>query len=154
LLVAASLSACEEEVNPEAVPEVAEVAVEPGRVEVGPGRVVIDLPETRLRDAELPFSDDDQGKMILANGFLVGERLPDGFFLRTEDDNVLFVETTDVETAVPTEPGDGVRVVGPLRKATQLVFQGWKTDALGDELQGEFDLVDIWYVDAAAVMDV
>jgi hypothetical protein len=149
LSAALLLSACEDEAEIDEVPEVAEVEVEPGRVEVEPGRVVIDVPDVEFEEESLPFSDDDLGEMIMANGYVVGVPLANGFFLRTEGNHVIFVKSTQ-----PVAPGDGVRVVGPVRKTTHAIFDAWETEALGTELVAEWKLTDIYYIDAVSVEDI
>ena len=93
-----------------------------------------------------PLAPDDVGKIVVATGTVVGVVIPAGFFLRTDGGHVLFVQT-----AVPVAPGATVQVVGPLQKATVAVFDGWKTNALGGKIQPDWDLEDLWYVDATAV---
>jgi hypothetical protein len=149
LSAALLLSACEDEAEIDEVPEVAEVEAEPGRVEVEPGRVNIDLPDVELEEESLPFTDDDLGEMIMANGYVVGVPLANGFFLRTEGNHVIFVRSDQ-----PMTGGGAVRVVGPLRKATHAVFDSWEADAFGTELEAEWKLVDIYYIDAVSIEDI
>ena len=95
---------------------------------------VPEVAEVRLEEL-YPLSPDDVGKVIMANGTVVGRAVPGGFFLRTEGAQVLFVRTP-----VPVSPGSVVRVVGPLQQATVAVFDEWEEDALEGEVEAEWDI--------------
>lgn len=75
-------------------------------------------------------------------------KLPNGFFLKTERSQVLFVEH-DRPSVVNS--GDTVRVVGPLALAATAVFDGWKADALEGEIEAEWKILPLWYLKAAQV---
>jgi hypothetical protein len=89
---------------------------------------------------------DDVGEDIMATGWVVGLPLPNGFFLRTEDDRVVFVDT---DASVQT--GDVVRVMGPLAAAEAVVFEGWEGDAFDAGFEAEWDVETVVYIDAASV---
>jgi hypothetical protein len=110
--------------------------------------VEVDEGEVRLEDKHLPLSSEDIGDVILATGTVVGTPLPNGFFLKTERSQVLFVEEPQ-----PSEvkSGDTVRVTGPLAMAAVAAFEGWKADALEGEIEAEWQILPLWYVRAAQV---
>ena len=125
LVVAATVAACEsDEPDLADVPEVAEV---------------------RLEEV-LPLTPDDVGKLVVATGFVVGRPLPMGFFLRSEGMEVLFVNTT-----TPVAAGAAVRVVGRLQRATALTFDEWELEAFEREVELDWDIQELWYIDATAV---
>ncbi len=136
LVVALALSGCdaeprEAEVRP---PEVAEVETEAGEVEF---------------EQAYPLTADDVGDTILASGTVVGKPGPAGFFLRAEGNRILFIESTDSVKA-----GQRVRAVGPLKTATAAAFQEWERETLGDDIEAEWELVRLYYVDANSVTPI
>ena len=147
-LASVLVSACEPDpAEIDEVPEVAEVEVDPVAVTIGPEGTTV-VAEVRLEEL-FPLGTDDVGKVIMATGTVVGRVVPQGFFLRTEGSQVLFVRTT-----TPVTPGAAVRVVGPLGMATVAVFEDWEVDALEGEIQAEWDIQHRWYVDASSVTPV
>lgn len=82
-------------------------------------------------------------------GWVTGVPLPGGFFLRTEDDRVIFVETDQPVTA-----GETVRVAGPLVATQTAVFEGWETDAFEAGFEAEWDVETIVYIDAFTVTSI
>jgi hypothetical protein len=137
LCIAGFLTACRG--DPDEVPEVAEVEVDRG--------------EVKLEDKILPLSAEDIGDVILATGSVVGKPLPNECFLKTERNQVLFVEHAE-----PSEvrAGDTVRVTGPLAMAATTVFDGWKLDALEGKIEAAWKILPLWYLKAAQVqkMDI
>lgn len=97
-------------------------------------------------DEETVLGMDDIGEDIMATGWVSGAPLPMGFFLRTEDDRVIFVQSDADVTA-----GDQVRVAGPLVATEAAVFEGWETDAFETGFEAEWDVEAIAYVDAFTV---
>ena len=132
LCIAGFLTACRG--DPEEVPEVAEVEVDRG--------------EVNLQDKILPLSAEDIGDVILATGSVIGKPLPNGFFLKTERNQVLFVEHSEPSEV---QEGDTVRVAGPLAMAVTTVFDGWKADAFEGEIEAEWKILPLWYLKAAQV---
>ena len=59
---------------------------------------------------------------------------------------VLFVQAD--ETPMPAEI---VTVTGPLQTAETLVFEEWEMDALGDEVEAEWQMVRTYYIDGQSV---
>ena len=117
----------------EEVPETAEVEQEEG---VGQ----LELGEETMLGA------DDIGEDLMATGWVSGVPLPNGFFLRTEDSRVIFVETDRTVNA-----GDLVRVTGPLVATEAAVFEGWETEAFDAGFEAEWDVETIAYIDAFMV---
>lgn len=115
------------------VPETAEVEVEEG------------LGQLEL-DEELVLGPDDIGETLMATGWVSGAPLPNGFFLRTEDDRVIFVSSTEEVAS-----GDVVRVVGPLVSAQVAAFEGWESDAFEAGFEAEWDVETVAYIDATTV---
>ena len=146
LLIGTLVSACANEPEEPQIPDVAEVEVEPAEVKERPGGVEIELPEIRLENA-FPLTDEDEGDLVIATGTVVGKPGASGFFLRTESNKVLFVEST----TIPVRTGDAVSIIGPLRKATVAIFEGWEKDAFENQLEAEWELTDLWYIEAVSV---
>lgn len=121
------------EAEMEEVPETAEVEVEPMEG------------ETELEE-ETVLGMDDVGEIIMATGWVTGVPLESGFFLRTEDDRVIFVETEDDVT-----PGQVVRVVGPLVASRVMMFEEWEADAFEAGFEAEWNVETALYIDAASV---
>jgi hypothetical protein len=44
-----------------------------------------------------------------------------------------------------------VSVVGPLRKAEVAVFAGWKSEAFGGELTEDWELAELWFIEATSI---
>ena len=120
--------------NEAPVPEVAEVRAEGG--------------EVRLEDA-LPLTNEDVGRIVVATGEVVGEPLPVGFFMVLPTMDVIFVETAE-----QVQPGERVRVMGALDKATAAVFNGWRVDALENHILEEWTITDLWFIEATSVARV
>ena len=115
------------------VPETAEVEVEPveGEVEY---------------DEELILGPDDVGETIMATGWVSGVPLANGFFLRTEVDRVIFVESDR-----PVSAGDMVRATGPLMASEVAVFEGWEAEAFEAGFEAEWEVETAYYIDATTV---
>lgn len=113
------------------VPETAEIELEEGRLEF---------------EEETVLGPDDIGEDLMATGWVVGLPLPNGFFLRTEDDRVIFVETDE-----SVQPGETVRVMGPLTATEAVVFEGWEADAFDTGFEAEWDVETVLYIDAISV---
>ena len=126
------LAACGEAEMDE-VPETAEVEAEPleGELEL---------------EEELVLGLDDVGETIMATGWVSGVPLTTGFFLRTEDNRVIFVETTEQVSA-----GQTVRVQGPLVATETMVFEGWEAEAFEAGFEAEWDVETALYIDATTV---
>ena len=129
LLAVFTLGGCRAE--PDELPETAEVEVEDGALEY---------------DEELVLTARDAGETILATGWVSGAPMEEGFFLRTEADRVIFVESQD---SVAT--GDAVRVTGPLAATQVPVFEEWEADAFDAGFELEWDVETALYIDAATV---
>ena len=134
LALAAGLGLAGCDAEPDEVPETAEVEVEPMEAELE-------------FDEELVLGPEDVGETLMATGWVSGTPLPGGFFLRTEDARLIFVETVEPEVSA----GDQVRVIGPLVVTEVAVFEGWETDAFEDELEAEWDLERAYFIDAVTV---
>lgn len=120
------------------VPEAAEI--EGLNAEADPG--------DRLElDRESDLGVDDVGESIMATGRVAGVPLSDGFFLRTVDDQLIFVEGNQSARA-----GETVRVIGTLEATEALVFEGWETDAFATGFEAEWDVETVVYIDASSVM--
>lgn len=132
LATAVAVTGCGE-AEMEEVPETAEVEVEPMEG------------ETELEE-ETVLGMDDVGEIIMATGWVTGVPLESGFFLRTEDDRVIFVETEDDVT-----PGQVVRVVGPLVASRVMMFEEWEADAFEAGFEAEWNVETALYIDAASV---
>ena len=63
--------------------------------------------------------------------------------------DVIFVETAD-----QVQPGERVRVMGALDKATAAVFNGWRVDALENQILEEWTITDLWFIEATSVARV
>lgn len=100
-------------------------------------------------DEETFLGPDDIGEDIMATGWVVGLPLQNGFFLRTEDDRVIFVESDR-----SVQPGETVRAMGPLAGAEAVVFEGWETDAFDAGFEAEWDVETVVYIDAYSVLPV
>src|SRR5688572_20300496 len=145
-LAAAVLPACESEPDLEDTSQVSEVAIEPmGEVATpeGPARVA----EVELKSL-MPLSSDDVGKTAMVTGEVVGQPVPQGFFVETEGSEVLFVRTPAQPTVTV---GQTVRVVGPLGMANTAEFQGWHENSLKNEVEAEWKIQSQWYIDGRSV---
>lgn len=129
------LAACGE-AEWEEVPETAEIeqAETPGQLEL---------------DEETILGPDDIGERIIATGWVAGMPLPNGFFLRTEDDRVIFVATDQT-----VQPGQTVRVVGSLLATQAAVFEGWESDAFETGFEPDWDVETVAYIDASTVSPI
>ena len=132
LAVAFGAAACGE-AELEEVPETAEVESDD------------DMGDLEL-DEETVIGADDVGEDLMATGWVAGMPLPNGFFLRTEDDRVIFVETDE-----SVEMGQEVRVAGPLVATEATVFEGWEGDAFETGFEAEWDVETVVYIDAFMV---
>ena len=134
LLMSASFTACDApEENVEELPDVTEV--EPDRET-----------EARELEQEMVLGPEDEGETILATGWVEGQPLDDGFFLRTEYNRIVFIETDrDVGS------GEAVRVQGQVRKSDAESFNRWEVDALGEDLKPDWDLWRGIHLDAQTV---
>lgn len=139
LVVLFGLAGCGE-AEVEEVPETAEIEGFDADAPVG---------ERLELDEETVLGPDDIGENLMATGWVAGLPLPNGFFLRTEDDRVIFV---DAEQSV--EPGQTVRVIGQLTATDAVVFEGWETDAFDAGFEAEWDVETVVYLDASSVMPV
>jgi hypothetical protein len=140
------LPGCRREADPNKVPEVAEVKVEPGKIEVTPDEIKIKPGDIEL-ERTFPLGKDDLGKTIYATGTVLGQVLPIGFFFKTKGDEVLFVRTANANVAL----GDTVQVLGPLQMVEAPMFEGWKVSALGRKVEAGWKMEDMWVIDARAV---
>ena len=127
-------SGCSDEAEPNQVPEVARVEVEDGEVKL---------------EEKFPLSPDDVGDVVMATGTVTGAPLSHGFFLLTEGNQVIFVES-----AAQVAPADHVRVVGPLGVAAIGTFDGWKRDALTGLQVADWDLLETWMIRASTVTEI
>lgn len=124
------------EAEMEEVPETAEVEIDPIEREM-------ELEE------ETMLGLDDVGETLMATGWVVGVPLDNGFYLRTEDDRVIFVQTdTEVET------GKAVRVWGPLAATETVVFDEWEIDAFDTGFEAEWDVETALYIQATRVTEL
>ena len=134
LALSFSLLACgdpdEDEVRP---PELAEVERDDGEVEF---------------ERAFPIEAEDVGDTMLVSGTVVGKPGPNGFFVRTEGNRVVFVDTQDSVSA-----GQRVRAVGPLRTIDAAAFAGWERDWLGD-IDPVWAVVRLYFVDADSVRGI
>ena len=117
----------------EEIPEVAEMEPQVGEDGVD------------LREA-LPLTQEDVGEIIFASGTVIGEPLPNGYFLETEHDIVIFVETE-----VRPEPGQVISVSGPLGQVAAPVFDEWEVEALTGDIEADYDYVRLFYIDDDAI---
>ncbi|MDX1568348.1 MAG: hypothetical protein R3223_11145 [Longimicrobiales bacterium] len=133
------LGACESETGEaemEEVPEVAEIEPEVGGEEV-------DLEEA------YPLTEEDLGDILLVNGTVIGQPVEDGFFVRTEYDRVIFVQSS-----ADIEPGEIVSVAGVLEAAGTVGYDQWQAGAgLSDDLAADLDLLTVYYLDDDAAPD-
>jgi hypothetical protein len=97
-------------------------------------------------DEETILGADDIGEDIMATGWVSGLPLANGFFLLTEDDRIIFVESEEQVSA-----GDMVRVAGPLVATQATVFEGWETEAFEAGFEAEWDVETIAFIDAFTV---
>lgn len=138
LIAGAALGACtpDEPDEPPEFGEVEPVAGEPG---------------ARIDDVTLPLTEEDIGDTMWASGTAVGRVVPGGFFLRTEGGRVIFVAAPDTAVTI----GQTVRAIGPLRTATMAVFEEWERDALQGEIDAEWQLLRMYYIesDSVSVLD-
>lgn len=133
------LGACGE-VEVEEVPEAAEIE----------GFDTDEVPGEALElDAETEIDTDDIGEEIAATGQIEGLQLPNGFFLRTDANRVIFVATD-----ASVEPGETVRVLGTVAGTEVAVFEGWESDAFDVGFEAEWDVETIAYIDAYSVLPV
>lgn len=133
LLTALATLGCEAEAERDELPEVAEVEVEP------------DEGELELNE-ELVLAQDDVGETIMATGWVTGIPLGTGFFLRTEGNRVIFVESTETVST-----GAAVRVTGPLMLAEALVLDEWEADAFERGFEAEWEVETTLFIDADTV---
>jgi hypothetical protein len=89
----------------------------------------------RELERETVLGPGDEGETILATGWVEGKPLDNGFFLRTEFNRIVFIETTQDVAA-----GESVRVQGQVRRSDAEAFNGWEVGALGDDLKPDLDL--------------
>jgi len=82
--------------------------------------------QPRQLDKEITLGPEDVGELILANGWVEGQPLESGFFLRTEFNRLIFVQTDH-----SVQPGDPVSVRGRVEGADEVQFPRWADDALG-----------------------
>ena len=137
------LGACQpREVEVAPPPAVAEAPARPA-----PAAAVVAPVEVQFERA-LPITAEDVGDLLVARGTVVGKPGPNGFFLRTDRNRVVFVESTE-----PVALGRQVRVVGPLQAAEVPVFDGWQRDLLGN-LEADWDLLRLYYIRASSVAAV
>ena len=112
------------------------------------------MAEVERDDGELefehafPLEAEDIGDTMLVSGTVVGKPGPNGFFVRTEANRVVFVDAADSVVA-----GDMVRAVGPLRAIDASAFAGWERDWLGD-IDPVWLVVRLHYVDADSVRKI
>ena len=125
---------CSNEPEPNQVPEVGKVEIEDGEVKL---------------EEKFPLSPDDVGDVVMATGTVTGAPLPSGFFLLTEGNQVIFVES-----AAQVAPADHVRVVGPLGVAAVGTFDGWKRDALTGLQVADWDVLETWMIRASSVTEI
>ena len=112
-LLALAVAACEsaeEEVRP---PEIAEIEREAGG-------------DIEFEEA-FPLTTDDIGDRLLVSGTVVGTPGAAGFFVRSEGNQVVFIQSADSVAA-----GQLVEVKGPVRAIDEAAFAGWERDFLGD----------------------
>ncbi|MDX1647378.1 MAG: hypothetical protein R3304_09560 [Longimicrobiales bacterium] len=115
------------------IPEVAEIEPQVGEDGV------------ELEEA-LPLTSEDVGDIIMASGTVVGQPLPHGYFLETEHDLVIFVESS-----VEVEPGQVISVAGPLGEVAAPVFEEWEVDAFDGEIEAEYEWVRLFFIDDDAI---
>lgn len=139
LAVVFGLAACGEAELGE-VPEAAEI--EGFEADAPPG-------ERLELEEETVLGADDIGANLMATGWVAGLPLPNGFFLRTEDDRVIFVDSDQ-----SVQPGEAVRVIGQLTATDAVVFEGWEADAFDAGFEAEWDVETIVYLDANSVTPV
>lgn len=139
LAVIFGMAACGE-AEVDEVPETAEIE----------GFEAEEVPGERLElGEETVLGPDDIGASLMATGWVAGLPLPNGFFLRTEDDRVIFVDSDH-----SVQPGETVRVIGQLTAADAVVFEGWETDAFDAGFETEWDVETVVYLDANSVMPI
>ena len=148
LITAATLGGCKSKADMDKVPEVAEVKTRPGEIKVEPDKIEMKPAEVSLEE-KFPLRKGDIGKTFYVAGTVVGTPGPLGFFLKTEGNEVIFINTTTSLMA-----GQAVRAVGTLNQAKTAEFKGWKKSMLGRELKAEWKLQDLWYLDASAVQSM
>jgi hypothetical protein len=105
-------------------------------------------PETGARELqkELMLGPEDEGETIIATGWVEGRPLENGFFLRTEYDRVVFIESEqDVGS------GDAVRVEGLVKRTEAESFNQWEREALGEDLDPDWEFWRGIYLDAHEV---
>jgi hypothetical protein len=146
LFASAVLPACETEPELEDVPQVSEVAVEPM------GEVTTPQGTARVGEVELkglmPLDSEDVGKVAMVTGQVVGQPVPQGFFVETEGSEVLFVRTPTPPTVTA---GQTVRAVGTLGMVNTAEFQGWHENSLENEIEAEWKIQERWYIDGQSV---
>lgn len=85
-------------------------------------------------EREVVLGPEDEGEKVIATGWVQGRPLDNGFFLRTEYDRVVFIQSeADVTT------GSAVRVEGTVQKSDAEAFNGWEKEALGEDLEPDWD---------------
>ena len=134
ILLSCSVTACgDRDRDNVAPPAMAEVERDDGEIEF---------------ERAFPLEAEDLGDTMLISGTVVGKPAPNGFFVRTEGNQVVFVDATDSVTA-----GQMVRAVGPLRAIDASAFAGWERDWLGD-IDPVWLVVRLHYVDADSVRKI
>jgi hypothetical protein len=100
-------------------------------------------------EKELMLGPEDEGETIIATGWVEGRPLENGFFLRTDYDRVVFIESeNDVSS------GDAVRVEGLVKKSEAESFNQWEREALGEDLDPDWEFWRGIYLDAHEVNEV
>ncbi|MGH7461902.1 MAG: hypothetical protein ACREMA_12880 [Longimicrobiales bacterium] len=145
VLLAATLGGCKNKADLDEIPEVAEVKTKPAELKVDDNKVELKPAEISLEE-KFPLRKSDVGKTFYVAGTVIGTPGPQGFFLRTEGNQIVFVNST---TALL--PGQAARAVGTLNQATTAVFKGWKKEMLGHDVKAEWKLHELWYLEASAV---
>jgi len=145
LLLTATLGACKNKADMDEVREVAEVKTKPAEIKIEDNKIEMKPAEVSLEE-KFPLRKSDIGKTFYVAGTVIGTPGPKGFFVRTERNQVVFINTP---TALA--PGQAVRAVGTLNQATSAVFKGWKKEHLGRDLKAEWKLQEHWYLEASAV---
>ena len=127
----AGLAACGEAELDE-VPEAAEVETQPLEGEV-------------RYDEEVGIGLADLAETLMLTGAVVGT-LESGFFLRTEEEQVLFVQSD-----APVTEGQNLRVYGMVIEIQARHVDEWETEALEREIDAFQDVDTSVYLDATEV---
>src|SRR5690606_16605997 len=134
LMGAVLLYGCETEPRPVETPEIPPAA----EIAVGDGEVSF--------HSALPLEADDEGKILVVTGTVVGTPRADGFFLRAPTGEAIFIRHTGTVT-----PGESLHVTGPLRTAPVAVVDQWKTEALSGDVSVQRTVLEGWYIAATRV---